>query len=46
MDHADFTFLNFTTGIPRFTLLMWGHKKNRGSKNRVYRGYLGPLHVL
>ena len=29
------------TGIPRFMLLMWGHKsKNRGSKNRVNRGHL------
>ena len=32
------------TGIPRFTLLMWGHKKqNRGSRNCVNRGYLVVL---
>ena len=29
-----------TKGIPRFTLLMLGHTKKRGSKNRVNRGYL------
>ena len=34
------------TGIPQFTLLMWGHKKTRESKNRVNRGYLGNIHVL
>ena len=32
----------FNLSIPRFTLLMWGHKKNRGS-NRVNRGYLVVL---
>ena len=32
------------TGIPRFTLLMWGHiKKPAESKNRVNRGYLVVL---
>ena len=32
---------SLNTGIPRVTMLMWGHtKKNRGSKNRVNRGYL------
>ena len=37
-------FLNHEyTGIPRFTLLMWGHTKNRGSKNRLNRGYLVAL---
>ena len=28
------------TGIPQFTLLMWGHKKNMESENRINRGYL------
>ena len=32
------------TGIPRFTLLMWGHiKKNAESENRINRGYLVVL---
>ena len=32
------------TGIPWFMLLMWGSKrKNRGSKNRINRGYLVVL---
>ena len=30
----------WNTGIPHFMLLMWGHKKKRGSKNLVNRGYL------
>ena len=35
---------NLHTGIPRFTLLMWGHiKKNEESENRVNRGYLVVL---
>ena len=29
------------TGIPQFTLLVWGLKKKKGSKNRVNQGYLG-----
>ena len=34
----------YSTGIPRFTLLMWGlKKKNRRSKNRVNQGYLVVL---
>ena len=32
-----------STGIPRFTLLMWRHKKKRGSKNLVNQGYLVVL---
>ena len=33
-----------STGISRFTLLMWGHtKKTAESKNRVNRGYLVVL---
>ena len=32
------------TGIPRFTLLMWGHKKKTAeSENRVNRVYLEVL---
>ena len=31
----------YITGIPRFTLLMWGHiKKNAESENCKNRGYL------
>ena len=32
-----------TTGIPRFTLLMWGDTKKWGSKNRGNRGYFVVL---
>ena len=30
-DH-DFVLLEFYTGIPRFTLLIWGHIYNRGER--------------
>ena len=35
IDGSDVNNQNWATGIPRFTLLMWGHTKKRGSKNRV-----------
>ena len=36
-----FREVNVDTGIPRFTLLMWGHiKKTAESKKCVNRGYL------
>ena len=31
------------TGIPRFTLLMWGHLKNAESEKRINGGYLVVL---
>ena len=33
----------YCTGIPLFTLLMWGHIKKPESKNRVNQGYLVVL---
>ena len=34
---------NYYTGMPGFTLLIWGHIKNAESRNHVNQGYLVVL---
>ena len=43
LNHSVAETKNANTGIPGFTLLMWGPQKTHGNKNRVNQSYLVVL---